>query len=131
MVELAESPPTPQAVFCPRRPPHPLSQNQIPWKLSHRTRDIGIELPAEIYHDPMRIRAWQKYFLLQAAIVLAAISYLWFEGERYASIPATLIVALAFILYLLIFLLWRRAELAEHQDNRAGLNTKQPWEPQG
>ena len=74
----------------------------------------------------MRTGAWKKYFLLQAAIVLSAISYVWFEGEKYFPIPVVFIVALAFVLYLVIFRLSRRAQVAEHQENLAGLKTKQP-----
>jgi membrane protein YdbS with pleckstrin-like domain len=73
---------------------------------------------------------WRKHFLLQAAIVLAAMSYARHEGERYFLIPAAAIVALACVLYLVIFLRWRRAQVAEHRENCAGLKTKQPWEPQ-
>ncbi len=77
----------------------------------------------------MRTSAWRRYFILQAAIVLSAMSYVWFDGDRYFSIPASLIVALAFVLYMVIFRLSRRAQLVEHQETRAGLKTKQPWEP--
>lgn len=77
----------------------------------------------------MRTRAWKKYFVLQAVIVLSAMSYVWFEGEKYFSIPTAVIVVLAFVLYLVIFLLSRRAQVAEHHENLAGLKTKQPWEP--
>lgn len=77
----------------------------------------------------MRTSAGKKYFLLQAAIVLSAMTYVWFEGERYFPIPAALVVAAAFVLYLLVFRLSRRAQVAEHQDKLASLKTKQPWEP--
>lgn len=78
----------------------------------------------------MRKQSSKKYFLLQSINVLAAMSYVLFEGPRLFLVPAPVVVVVAFVLFVLIFRLWRRAEVAEHQASLASHKTSQPWESQ-
>lgn len=76
----------------------------------------------------MHNRVWKKFFLLQNLIVLAAMGYVWLDAKRYFLVPPAIVVALAFIMFIIVSLKFRKSILLENQSNLEDHKTEQPWE---
>ena len=76
----------------------------------------------------MHNRVWKKFFLLQNLIVLSAMGYVWLDAKRYFLVPPAIVVALAFIMFIIVSIKFRKSILLENQSNLEDHKTEQPWE---